>query len=392
MEDVPDDTGSGRVLQERFPCEQMNELQGEIEWLETDFYELGEYLRERGVTVKESAELVPIRKLEGGPYAEGSHIKMNSILSEMLGSAVAAGEPLGRKTFSDGEDLWLKPCRNCGLITGTKKELALASPGRYRCACGSYHNFFRPVFLDGMASQQRAREIEGLHEEYCALLIELGFWGNESCQSPLFVPMCRMPPASGCVVPTGGPLRELMVLCDIFNPLNTSPPTWGEDTERIHICKHCSRGFCSEKNLAEHSHAHSRVENFQLEYRRQREARAVAAGIPRSPAVASSPGVSNAASVEAARKEVDKLTEEIAILKVKKAEFLPILMIDDAALEDCLCRMMKSPRAVQFLEELGVETPADLKELDEALLRQLALLLKVVPKNRLLLRLFGLHT
>ena len=110
----------------------------------------------------------------------------------------------------------------------------------------------------------------------------------------------------------------------------------------------------------------------------------------RSPAVASSPGVSNTASVEAARKEVDKLTEEIAILKVKKAEFLPILMIDDAALEDCLCRMMKSPRAVQFLEELGVETPADLKELDEALLRQLALLLKVVPKNRLL-RLFGLQ-
>ena len=88
---------------------------------------------------------------------------------------------------------------------------------------------------------------------------------------------------------------------------------------------------------------------------------------------------------------MDKLTEEIAILKVKKAEFLPILMIDDAALEDCLCRMMKSPRAVQFLEELGVETPADLKELDEALLRQLALLLKVVPKNRLLLRLFGLQ-
>ena len=245
--------------------------------------------------------------------------------------------------------------------------------GPYKCSCGESHTFFGQIQLTGLASDSKAREIEGLHRRYCGVLGEIGFRGNDI---PAIVRgVWGYLPESSSVVPSGGPMRELSVTCGSCCP-SQGPFSRGE---LIHVCDLCGRGFGAmtgdegkQTCLQDHRRVdHRRHISFLELFARRREAKMVALGVPRTEL---------AANDSDWQSRFTQLSVEFKAMKLKYDSI--IAEITD--LDDCYDRMLEVPEVATTMCQFGVENSKDLQELDFVDIAQLAEPLSKVLRNKFL--------
>eukprot|EP00658_Telonema_sp_P-2_P030230 TRINITY_DN2286_c0_g1_i2.p1 TRINITY_DN2286_c0_g1~~TRINITY_DN2286_c0_g1_i2.p1 ORF type:complete len:625 (+),score=91.39 TRINITY_DN2286_c0_g1_i2:130-2004(+) len=272
---------------------------------------------------------------------------------------------LSIKKFSDGQPRWIRACPGCGEREGTKQR----ESGHFRCRCGEVHSLFRPIHVQGIASEKKAVEIEQLHERWCRLLLNLGFIG---CSSSI----CRFRPEPASVIPQGGPLRELSDLTAMCcNPDGTLTKP-----QLVHTCELCTRKFGTDCVQAE---CHD-----------------VAERLVRSPdwSAPERQGLAGHSKMDhkgfyAMQREYEQLYQDVVARNKSEEELQDVpapeeleqpARGDRSELADCYNRLLQVPEVVGLMDEFGVEQPEDLRELDEDDLAHLVAPLKKVPRNKLL--------
>eukprot|EP00658_Telonema_sp_P-2_P026047 TRINITY_DN20505_c0_g2_i1.p1 TRINITY_DN20505_c0_g2~~TRINITY_DN20505_c0_g2_i1.p1 ORF type:complete len:197 (-),score=17.40 TRINITY_DN20505_c0_g2_i1:67-657(-) len=146
-----------------------------------------------------------------------------------------------------------------------------------------------------------------------------------------------------------------------------------------HICDLCTRGFGTltghdgeQVSLQDHHRVtHSVYHSLKEHLDRRREALLVAHGEPRAGSIQ---------GLTTLRETVRTLERELAVMTDKYERSVGA----SADLEDCYHRMVQVPGAVLVLDQLGVETAQDLKELDLEDVHLLVAPLRKALTNKLL--------